>query len=286
MANLDRKTVEGFGDEWSRFDQSALSPSERDAIFADYFEIFPWDMLPADAQGFDMGCGSGRWAQLVAPRVGVLHCVDPSAAIEIAKRNLKQFNNVEFHHTDLDEIDFAENSMDFGYSLGVLHHVPDTRSALIRCVNFVKIGSPFLLYFYYNFDNRPKWYYILWKVSDFMRKFISKLPHWLRYFVSQVIAATVYWPLSRLAKLADRIGIPSDNFPLSFYKDLSFYTMQTDALDRFGTRLEQRFSKAAIAEMMAEAGLSQIEFSPKAPYWCAVGIKVCDGTGQRRPSVI
>jgi methylase of polypeptide subunit release factors len=103
MANLDHKTIEGFGDEWSRFDQSALSPSERDAIFADYFGIFPWDILPADAQGFDMGCGSGRWAELVAPRVGVLHCVDPSSAIEIAKSNLKQFNNVEFHHTDLDK---------------------------------------------------------------------------------------------------------------------------------------------------------------------------------------
>ena len=33
------------------------------------------------------------------------------------------------------------------------------------------------------------------------------------------------------------------NFPLSDYKNKSFYTMRTDALDRFGTKLEKRFSK-------------------------------------------
>ena len=36
-----------------------------------------------------MGCGSGRWASLVAPRVGHLNCIDPSSAIDVAKRIVK-----------------------------------------------------------------------------------------------------------------------------------------------------------------------------------------------------
>jgi hypothetical protein len=49
--------------------------------------------------------------------------------------------------------------------------------------------------------------------------------------------------------------------------------MRTDALDRFGTGLEQRFTRAQITAMMTAAGLSEIRFSDAVPYWCAVGIK-------------
>ena len=49
--------------------------------------------------------------------------------------------------------------------------------------------------------------------------------------------------------------------------------MRTDARDRFGTPLEQRFSKKQITKMMVDSGLTQIQFSNKAPYWCVVGIK-------------
>ena len=44
--NLDARTVEGFGDEWERFDQSALSEDEFDELFNRYFSLFPWEMLP------------------------------------------------------------------------------------------------------------------------------------------------------------------------------------------------------------------------------------------------
>ena len=46
-----------------------------------------------------------------------------------------------------------------------------------------------------------------------------------------------------------------------------------DALDRFGTRLEQRFSKKQIKEMMEKAGLEKVRFSDKAPFWVAVGFR-------------
>ncbi len=58
--NVDVRTVEGFGDEWERFDQSALSEDELNELFSRYFSLFPWEMLPESAIGFDMGCGSGR----------------------------------------------------------------------------------------------------------------------------------------------------------------------------------------------------------------------------------
>ena len=50
--------------------------------------------------------------------------------------------------------------------------------------------------------------------------------------------------------------------------------MRTDALDRFGTKLEHRFTKNEIKEMMKASGLEDIIFDEQnAPYWCAVGYK-------------
>jgi hypothetical protein len=49
--------------------------------------------------------------------------------------------------------------------------------------------------------------------------------------------------------------------------------MRTDSLDRFGTQLEQRFSRSQIEEMLKKAGLVDIKFSKNIPYWCAVGYK-------------
>jgi hypothetical protein len=49
--------------------------------------------------------------------------------------------------------------------------------------------------------------------------------------------------------------------------------MRTDALDRFGTRTEHRFTREQIRKMMEASGLEKVEFSPGDPYWCAVGLK-------------
>ena len=74
--NIDETVIAGFGAEWSRFDQSALSEEEARQLFNQYFDVFPWSALSPGATGFDAGCGSGRWARLVAPRVGRLDSLD------------------------------------------------------------------------------------------------------------------------------------------------------------------------------------------------------------------
>lgn len=272
-ANIDNKVVAGFGDEWSRFDQSVLTDDELRRMFDNYFNIFPWHVLPPDPVGFDLGCGSGRWAKLVAPRVGKLHLFDPSAeALEVAKRNLLDCHNCDFQIAGADNIPLDDASCDFGYSLGVLHHIPDTEAGMRECVAKLKPAAPFLVYLYYNFDNRPAWFRALWKLSDAVRNVICKLPMGGRYAISQILAGVVYLPLARTALIAEKLGAKVDHFPLSQYRSNSFYVMRNDALDRFGTRLEMRFSKKGIEAMMNRCGLENITFSTTS-FWTAIGYK-------------
>jgi ubiquinone/menaquinone biosynthesis C-methylase UbiE len=270
--NVDQRTVDGFGEEWAAFDQTQMRSAEYATLFEAYFGIFPFVALPLSAEGFDLGCGSGRWAAGVAPRVRHLHCIDPAEkALEVARKRLADRENVQFHHATADAIPLPDESQDFGYSLGVLHHIPDTRRALADCVKKLKPGAPFLVYLYYRLEGRPLWFRLLWRGSDGLRRIIFRLPFKKRKAVTNVIAALIYWPVARGARLAERAGLDPSGLPLSAYRSLSFYTMRTDALDRFGTRLEQRFSRAEIESMMSAAGLVNIQFSEREPYWVACG---------------
>ena len=102
---------------------------------------------------------------------------------------------------------------------------------------------------------------------------ISNLPYPLKFATSQLIACSIYYPLARLAKLLEIFKINVSNFPLSEYRSKSFYIMRTDSLDRFGTRLEQRFTKKEIEEMLKDSGFEKISFSEKAPFWVSLAYK-------------
>ena len=97
MSNIDPKTVSSFCDESVRFNQEALSDAKNAFLFDTYFYIFPWDSLPKESEGFHMGCGSGRWALMVASKVAKLACIDPSPeAFSVARTKLTHFPNTVF----------------------------------------------------------------------------------------------------------------------------------------------------------------------------------------------
>jgi ubiquinone/menaquinone biosynthesis C-methylase UbiE len=275
--NLDLRVARGFGREWSTFRQDSdhLSQAQRQAIFDDYFHIFPWHLLPAGGGvGVDVGCGTGRWSILVAPRVQHLHLLDPSAeALDVAKENLRGMNNVSYHLHSVAAIPLPSQSLDFAFSLGVLHHVPDTEAAIAAIADKLKPNAPFLIYLYYALDNRPVWYRLLWRATDLTRFVVCRLPHPLRLLISQTVAALIYWPLARLTRLLGRHGRSPSTLPVSYYADKSFYVMRTDAYDRFCTRLEKRFRRDEIERMLSRAGFKDVVFSARPPFWCAVGIK-------------
>lgn len=88
-----------------------------------------------------------------------------------------------------------------------------------------------------------------------------------------MIAVVIYWPLARLSGVAEGLRRNVSRWPLSAYRHKSLYVMRTDALDRFGTRVEQRFTRAEISKMLTDAGLADIRFRDTEPFWCAIGTK-------------
>lgn len=272
--NIDRSVVESFGEEWKKFHRFSNKEIETDAV--KYFDIVTDEMLNRRSYAVDLGCGTGRWTKYLSSRAGFIEAVDPSEAIFAADKLIGPLPNVRLTKASIENTPFPDETFDFGMSIGVLHHIPDTQKAMNDCVKKIKIGGYFFTYLYYNFENRGTAFKLLFRAVNGVRKLTSRLPVKPKKFVCDVIAFTVYLPVVTAGRALNGMGLKklAKKMPLSHYQTNSFFWMRTDALDRFGTTLEQRFSRADIRRMMTEAGLSDIVFSNQTPYWHAVGKRV------------
>lgn len=273
--NLHAKTVDSFSLEWMKF--SHFNETEIEKAGSQYFDLIDSQIINENSLVLDVGCGTGRWSKYLSPKVKWIEAIDPSRAVFSAAMLTKNISNIRISQASIDNIPFEDNSFDFVFSLGVLHHVPDTFGALQQCVKKVKPKGWLLLYLYYNLDNRGWLYRSLFQFSTLFRKLISVMPSKIKLLVCDLIAIVVYLPFVFFSR-GLRAILPSSTLykhvPLSYYWDKSFKIIRNDALDRFGTPLEQRFSKREIERMMLNVGLSNVKISPNEPYWHAVGQKI------------
>lgn len=271
--NIDLSVVESFGDEWKKFHE--FSDQDLNRMAAEYFDIIPEKLYSAGTRVLDVGCGSGRWSKILSRRTGLVDAVDPSDAIYAADRLLKKENNIRLAKASSEALPFADNTYDLVVSIGVLHHIPDTQKAMKDCVSKVMPGGYFYTYLYYKLDNRGPLFRSVFFLSNLLRKAVCRLPQKIKKLTCDFLAIFLYMPFVFMSRLTYRLGLRklSDKIPLSIYRNKSFFIIRNDALDRFGTKLEQRFTREQVRQMMASCGLTDIVISDKAPYWHAIGQK-------------
>lgn len=272
MDRLSKKVIDEFGDEWNAYDQKLLPREEQIGQFQRYFNTKHFQECVAKKQltVLDFGAGSGRWLEIMLQFFDTkkVVAVEPSSAVDVL---IDKFSsNEKFEVQKLAFEDFPnqrvpDSSFDVVCCFGVLHHTQDIKGNFKKLANLAKSDGVIFCYIYYDLEFRPFWFKFIWMVTDVFRRAIARLPKALKFFVCDLIAFLIYFPLVSVGK-----KLPSHmsrNFPLSHYFDRSFYSMRTDARDRFGTRVEKRMSKRDISDMCHELGLVDVQFSDTHPYW-------------------
>jgi len=274
--NLDEEIVGSFGAEWKRF--SWFSDAAIEIAGAEYFDVVPTEILTAVGHALDAGCGSGRWSRYLSTRVGFVEAIDPSEAVFSAAELNRDRSNVRVSRASLDNLPFADGSFDLAICLGVIHHLPDPAMAVRRLVRKVRPGGHVLVYVYYDLEQRGPLYRGLFLLADAIRRVVSRLPHRMKGWVCDVLAFSIYLPLvavSRAVSLVTGRRTAADHLPLAYYQNKSLRDIRTDALDRFGTAVERRFTREEFVAIMKAAGLEDIVVSPQAPFWHARGRRTC-----------
>lgn len=260
LERIKEKTAESFAFEWETFSDMR---GEWKKNFDFYFEPAGLFGEPFDfAQGkekvaLEVGCGNGRHTMYAAKAFKELVSVDLGGAVDVAFKNNKASGNIHFIQADIDNLPFRENSFDFVFCLGVLHHLPRPEAGFKKLVALAKEQGNILIYIYHSFSPKTFNFYLL-GVVNFFRQATSRLPHRLLYTLCYPIAWASYvflvWPYKFFFKKFIKKG-----WPLGAYADYTFFVMLNDTFDRFSAPIENRYSRQQALDWYTHVGLKDIK---------------------------
>jgi len=153
----------------------------------------------------EAGCGMGRFMEVAASQGAHVVGLDLSRSVERARQSTRFPSQIDLVQGDLMNPPFESESFDVVYSIGVLHHTPDTRQAFHGIAPLVRSGGRISVWVYRTFQ--PEHSVSMGKkifaqvqewLSDGMRVVTTRLPHHILHYLC---AATV--PVGWLKYVAD-----------------------------------------------------------------------------------
>jgi SAM-dependent methyltransferase len=262
-------TRESFGFEWTHFSEM-LPDWEKNAHF--YFEPLGGAAALDGKLCFEGGCGKGRHTYYALKSGARVVAVDFSRAVDVAQKNCERVAGERlFVQADLMALPFDDGAanggggaFDVAYSLGVLHHLPDPEAGFRNLSRLVKAGGQVLIYVYHALEGEPVKRALLDAVNV-ARRVTTRLPHRMLLPMTNALGYGLYAGVVMPYRLMSRVPLLkplADKLPLRMYADYPVRVIVNDQFDRFSAPIENRYTRAEVAEWLNRAGLANTRILP------------------------
>jgi len=123
--------ADNFGMQWNYFSKTQLDSHSGHSISSNRFwKATGWkESEIKDKWVLDVGCGSGRFAEIALSAGAKVVALDYSTAVDACYNNFHNHPNLHVVQGDIYELPFDSETFSFVYSLGVLQHTPDPEKA-------------------------------------------------------------------------------------------------------------------------------------------------------------
>jgi SAM-dependent methyltransferase len=216
----------------------------------------------------EVGCGSGRILKnLLAFEPKKTIAVEPSVAIEIAKRNNEDaLTKIEFDNIKAEEINRSDE-IDFCFSIGVIHHIPNADIAVKNIYNALKKDGEFI-FWVYGYDGNE----IYLAVFNNLRRITRVMPDpILRGFCSVLnLFCSLYIILVKIFPLP----LPLKEYMLNGFQKLSWEKRNYVIFDQLNPSYAKYYKKSEVESLMNNAGFSILDIIHKDSYsWNVIAKK-------------
>ena len=149
MSEVEARTGRLFGDLWHHLDDEQFEQSV--ALFARRFEANGFDLSWLEEKKcLDVGCGGGRYT-IAMSRLGAGHvtgCDISDDGLANARLRAEGIPNISFEKASALDLPCDDESFDFVFSSGVLHHTTDPDKGLDELTRVLRSGGYLYLMLY------------------------------------------------------------------------------------------------------------------------------------------
>jgi len=196
-----------FGFEWNLHNKTQLDTAtkhESEDTFIEKTGFHPQDL--AGKLVLDVGCGMGRFSDVASRWGATVVGIDLTSAVDAAYQNVGRRENVHLAQADIFALPFRDQTFDVIFSIGVLHHTPNTRAAFDQLPRLLKPGGRIAIWVY----AKMRASHI---VSDLYRHVTTRLPKRFLYALCHV--AIPWYHVNRVPGLGafTRRALPTSAHP-------------------------------------------------------------------------
>jgi SAM-dependent methyltransferase len=231
-----------FGFEWNRHNKTQLDTATRHESEETLIEKTSFKR--EDFEGklvLDVGCGMGRFSDVASRWGATVVGIDLTHAVDAAYANIGGRDNVHLAQADVFKLPFRDGTFDFIFSIGVLHHTPDTRAAFEQLPRLLKPGGRIAVWVYSS-TMRP------WaRPSAIYRHVTTRLPKPVLYALCHI--AIPWYHLSRVPG----INWVTRILPISGHPDREWRVL--DTFDWYSPTYQWMHNPAEVREWFESQGL-------------------------------
>jgi SAM-dependent methyltransferase len=261
--------AEGFGLEWRIHSQTQLDSRTGRNVSRVRLERCLGGSLSSThgLRVLEIGCGAGRFTELLVDAGALVHAIDLSRAVEANKANIGAAENYVVAQADLRYPPFPVESFDLVSGLGVFQHTPRPEIAIESAWTMVRPNGTFILDHYTWTLSR------LTKLDSLLRVVVKRLPpasakHLTDRLVS--IFFPLHWKVRNtrptingvplLQMLLSRISPMSWNYQVSpsMPKEYHYESSRLDTFDHLADKYKRLRTPSQIKSILAELGASDI----------------------------
>jgi 2-polyprenyl-3-methyl-5-hydroxy-6-metoxy-1,4-benzoquinol methylase len=139
--------TDAFGLQWKKYRRTQLDSHTKTTLTLDRARRCLgescWKRLHENrtTQVLEVGCGAGRFTEILLATGAQITSVDMSSAVEANQENFPQNAHHRILQADVRHLPFAPRQFDLVFCLGVVQHTPDSEQTIAKLYEQVKPGG-------------------------------------------------------------------------------------------------------------------------------------------------